>query len=97
MAKTNLPAILKGADEVHIRDAKGSSLVYFIKDKKAYYADGRQVEADKLFVCPYCTNSPPAFSTKEIDIVKHVIEEHPEHAKKQADSKEKTTKKKTGK
>ena len=76
--KTDLLANIKGADELHIKDVG----VFFIKDRKAYYADGRPVEKDKLFVCQYCQNSPPFVASKEIDFVKHMIDKHPEHATK---------------
>ena len=68
---------LKGVDELHIKDVG----VFFIKDKKAYYADGRPVEPGKLWLCEYCQNSPPFVATKEIDFARHMVEKHPEHAK----------------
>lgn len=75
--KTNPSAILKGADELHIKDVG----VFFIKDKRAYYADGRPVKPDKLRVCQHCQNSPPFVATKEIDFARHMVEKHPEQAK----------------
>lgn len=75
---------LKGADELHInqdpkKGTKGG--VFFILHKKAYYADGRPVEPDRLWICQHCQHSPPFFAEREIDFAKHIIKEHPEHAK----------------
>ena len=93
--KTDLLANIRGADELHIKDVG----VFFIKGKKAYYADGRPVEPDKLFVCQHCQNSPPFVASKEIDFAKHMVEKHPEQAKppKPEDPRPKAEKKATKK
>lgn len=85
--------ILKGATELHIKDVGE----FFIRDKKAYYADGRPVEPGKLFVCQHCTNSPPLVTPKEIDFVKHMIDKHPEHATKEVKKAEEKIVKKVAK
>lgn len=43
--------------------------------------DGRRVEPDKMWVCQYCTNSPPYVTQREIDFAKHMVEQHPDKAK----------------
>jgi len=55
--------------------------VFYIKEGKAYYADGRQMELGRAFVCQYCQQSPPFCAEREIDFAKHIIDKHPEHAK----------------
>lgn len=74
--KTDQSANLKGADELHIKDVG----VFFLKDKKAYYKNGKPVEQDKLRVCQHCTSSPPFVATKEIDFARHMVEKHPKQA-----------------
>lgn len=54
--------------------------MFFIKDKRAYYANGRPVELDKLRVCQHCTSSPPFVALKEIDFARHMVERHPKQA-----------------
>lgn len=75
--ETDPKVLLEGADELHIKDVG----VFFIKDKKAYYKNGRPVEDGKLFVCQHCETSPPFVATKEIDFAEHMIDKHPEYAK----------------
>lgn len=43
--------------------------------------DGRPVEPDKMWVCQYCTNTPPFTAQREIDFAKHMVEQHPDKAK----------------
>lgn len=74
--KTDPSVVLKGADELHLKDVG----VFFIKDKKAYHADGSPVKKGELFVCQHCQHSPPFATPREIDFARHMIEKHPEQA-----------------
>ncbi len=83
---SNKPVSL--GDELHIGDK-----VFFIRDKKAYYAGGKEVEKDKAFVCQHCTASPPFVALNAKDFAEHIVDKHPDKAKAQVAEADKTEKK----
>jgi len=91
--KTDPSVLLKGADELHIKDAGVFFIVGKAGERKAYFGDGSPVPPGKLWLCEHCQ----FFSTKEIDFAKHMVEKHPEQAKVKIEKAEEKVVEKTAK